>query len=717
MGITITNSGQGSVVRFRNLGRGGVMTTSKFEPLLLDTYPNAAASYSFRKLSNSYAGSSIRVRRSSDNAEQDIGFVGRNLDTTSLASFAGYQNLSLYSEDYTNAYWTKNGGSVTLNSTQAPDGNVTGNKFTEDSGNSVHRVYESRTFITGAVYTYSVYLKYIGRRYVMVEQSNSSGIQVIFDIQNGLVAASVGAAAPLSTNVTSVGNGWYRCSITFTYSASGTTIIIGGNNSGTVAALTYTGLNGDAFYIWGSQLNIGFIPQTYQKTTSATNIQYITTWYDQSGNSRNASMATQANQPQILIAPENNVIASSWHERNNYLNTSAFAMGTSISTFWLGKRTGGDPGDCFFGDNDANYDCRTDVAQIQTGGVTVGNFGLFFTNYRLGSLLRISGGSKAYLNNTQSSTTNTTTLSAAGTRPLSIGRRGLDTGINLQGWIREIIIYNSDQTNNLLGINTNLNSFYSIYPNDPDAQAFVSRVNAAGGSLTTTEGVAIDQLVISMKAAGIWSLMKAIYPMVGSTEASCKQNLVSSNFTGTLTGGWNFSRTGITSTGAGVHFDTGLNPRNETSGFSQHVSMYSRTQNTSLSGVQLGAYDGTAELNLYQYYASIGLKGGSAYVYPSTAVTINNTNTLGLQIVSRTSNTSLKLYFNGSLLNTNTTTETLTRPNRTIYIGASNWTSGANQFTTHENAFTSIGDGLTDQQSSDLYTIVQAFQTSLSRQV
>jgi hypothetical protein len=463
MGITITNSGQGSVVRFRNLGRGGVMTSTKLEPLLLDTYPNAAATYSFRKLSNYYAGSAIRVRRSSDNAEQDIGFVGKNLDTTSLASFAGYQNLTLYSEDYTNAYWTKNGGSITINSTQAPDGNVTGNKFTEDSGNSIHRVYESPTFVTGAVYTYSVYLKYIGRRYVMIEQSNASGIQVIFDIQNGLVAASVGAAAPISTSVTSVGNGWYRCSLTFTYSTSGTTITIGGNNSGTVAALSYTGLNGDAFYIWGSQLNVGYKAQTYQKTTAAKNIQYITTWYDQSGNSRNASMATQANQPQIIIAPENNVIASSWHEKNNYLNTSAFAMGTSISTFWLGKRTGGNNGDCFFGDNDANYDCRSDRAQIQTGDITVGSFGLAFNSWALGSLLRISGGSKAFLNNTQSSTTNTITLSAAGTRPLSIGKRGLDTAINLQGWIREIIIYNADQTSNLSAINSNINSFYSIY--------------------------------------------------------------------------------------------------------------------------------------------------------------------------------------------------------------------------------------------------------------
>jgi hypothetical protein len=57
---------------------------------LLDIYPNSTASYSLRFLRNDYAGSAIRVRRSSDNTEQDIGFdsVG-NLNTTALLTFTG----------------------------------------------------------------------------------------------------------------------------------------------------------------------------------------------------------------------------------------------------------------------------------------------------------------------------------------------------------------------------------------------------------------------------------------------------------------------------------------------------------------------------------------------------------------------------------------------------------------------------------------------------
>lgn len=56
-------------------------------PLLLDLYPNSTAAYSLRKLTNAYGGAAIRVRRSSDNAESDIGFVANVLDTASLLSF------------------------------------------------------------------------------------------------------------------------------------------------------------------------------------------------------------------------------------------------------------------------------------------------------------------------------------------------------------------------------------------------------------------------------------------------------------------------------------------------------------------------------------------------------------------------------------------------------------------------------------------------------
>lgn len=54
---------------------------------LLDTYSGASAAYSLRRLSSTYTGSAIEVRRDSDNATQDIGFVNNELDVTTLESF------------------------------------------------------------------------------------------------------------------------------------------------------------------------------------------------------------------------------------------------------------------------------------------------------------------------------------------------------------------------------------------------------------------------------------------------------------------------------------------------------------------------------------------------------------------------------------------------------------------------------------------------------
>lgn len=57
---------------------------------LLDIVPGASVAYSLRKLSKNYLGAAIRVRRSSDNTEMNIGFYSSGyLNTTELLSFVG----------------------------------------------------------------------------------------------------------------------------------------------------------------------------------------------------------------------------------------------------------------------------------------------------------------------------------------------------------------------------------------------------------------------------------------------------------------------------------------------------------------------------------------------------------------------------------------------------------------------------------------------------
>ncbi|MDZ4785571.1 MAG: hypothetical protein SGJ02_05785 [bacterium] len=57
--------------------------------LILDTYPTAMAVYSLRRMRTAYSGDCVRVRRSSDNVEQNFGFVNEVLDTVALLAFTG----------------------------------------------------------------------------------------------------------------------------------------------------------------------------------------------------------------------------------------------------------------------------------------------------------------------------------------------------------------------------------------------------------------------------------------------------------------------------------------------------------------------------------------------------------------------------------------------------------------------------------------------------
>ena len=79
--------GNGIGVPFNRGGGGGGDVPHVF---VLDEYPtNSHAAFSLQKLRSEYSGNAIRVRRSSDNAEQDIGFADNALDTSSLLTFVG----------------------------------------------------------------------------------------------------------------------------------------------------------------------------------------------------------------------------------------------------------------------------------------------------------------------------------------------------------------------------------------------------------------------------------------------------------------------------------------------------------------------------------------------------------------------------------------------------------------------------------------------------
>jgi hypothetical protein len=82
--------GWGSIYDKSNAGET-LLSGGGFEGML-NLFPNASLGLSLDKLDKNYTGFCIKVRRSSDNAEQDLGFVNNELDTASLLDFVGSGN-------------------------------------------------------------------------------------------------------------------------------------------------------------------------------------------------------------------------------------------------------------------------------------------------------------------------------------------------------------------------------------------------------------------------------------------------------------------------------------------------------------------------------------------------------------------------------------------------------------------------------------------------
>lgn len=207
------------------------------------------------------------------------------------ASANAVVNLFDYSQEFTNAYWATSSGNVTANTVVAPDGSLTGSTFTATAGfSSIAKLLPSPS--VGQVITFSVYVKNgnitpgPNQYFTLVNETGGvSGITAHVQIWDLATATPSTPSNLISSSITPVGNGWYRCSITFTYLSTAYVFrprIWMGTYTGTNFATSFV-------YLWGAQVEYGSVLTPYQPKVASTNLVKYSTdltnasyWYPQS---------------------------------------------------------------------------------------------------------------------------------------------------------------------------------------------------------------------------------------------------------------------------------------------------------------------------------------------------------------------------------------------------------------------------------------------------
>jgi len=163
----------------------------------------------------------------------------------------GRENLLLYSQDFSNAAWSKTNLSLTANQTD-PLGGTNAFLFTSTSASNNLFVQS----LSNQNKVCSIYAK-AGNRSIFGIVNNSYGNGATFDLSAETAASSGQGSLAV---IEDVGNGWYRCSVYFSLGTQFLVVLSDVNGSG------YS--NGDTISFFGSQMELGTIATDYIETTT-----------------------------------------------------------------------------------------------------------------------------------------------------------------------------------------------------------------------------------------------------------------------------------------------------------------------------------------------------------------------------------------------------------------------------------------------------------------
>jgi hypothetical protein len=171
-------------------------------------------------------------------------------------------NLALYSEQFDNAAWSQTRGTITANAIASPDGYTNADLWAQNTGETTAAALLQNISVTsGTAYSLSVFAKKQNKNFLGIRANSVSSIPSYFDLENG----TLGDINPLHTaKIEDYGNGWYRCSISYTTNST-----IAGHIFYPTDGSSLTVTDSGGIYLFGAMHEAGSYGTSYIPTLGA----------------------------------------------------------------------------------------------------------------------------------------------------------------------------------------------------------------------------------------------------------------------------------------------------------------------------------------------------------------------------------------------------------------------------------------------------------------
>ena len=176
-------------------------------------------------------------------------------------------NVLTYSNEFSNAAWSKNTGAILANNATSPEGITNASKLVGVALTTQQWIYRlNAPVVSGSQYTFSMFAKKGEYNFIQLRNLNNIDANTVFNLNTGTVhITSTGTA-----KIENYGNGWYRCSVTATATVTGNSNIYVNLSTDGTGQQSFLGNGTSGVFIYGAQHETGSYSTSYISTVAST---------------------------------------------------------------------------------------------------------------------------------------------------------------------------------------------------------------------------------------------------------------------------------------------------------------------------------------------------------------------------------------------------------------------------------------------------------------